>query len=124
MNKFNARCILFNLKSKEWHEVVITSVEDIKNILTLNDSNSKDKVTQINIDKYNKVYYNSSNLSRGISGWCYTHAEHDEFSGEWVTCEGKDYIIGDLVLLVLCDDVKPIDITDKSKEYMISCLKL
>ena len=118
---FNAKCILFDIKTKNCSEVNITSVKDIFNVF----GNAEDiKVSQVNIDKYNKVYYDASNLADGITGWCSTFAEHNEMTGEWVDCQGKDYLIGSKLLLVLCDDNKPIDITEKCKEYIISCLKL
>lgn len=118
---FNAKCILFDIETKECSEVSITSIKDIFDVF----GNAEDtKVSQVNIDKYNKVYYDASNLEDGITGWCSTFAEHDEIEGDWLARNGNDYLTGSKLLFVLCDDNKPIDITEECKEYIISCLKL
>lgn len=119
MDSFSARCIFFNIDTKEEKEVTVFSVEDIRSLFE-----SKDKVTQINIDKYHKVYYDASRISEGISSWCSVYETYDSETGFWEDCIGKDFILGNNVLLVLCDDTKPIDITEESKEFMISCLKI
>lgn len=118
---FNSKCLLFNKNTGNFTEVVVNSIQDIIEIVG---GGVKTDVTQVNIDKYHKIYYNSSEASmvNGVSGWITLKEEYDEMTGNWISCKNKDYFTGDEILLVLCDDKKPINITDEAKEFMISCI--
>lgn len=120
MSSFKAKCILFNTDTQEGTEVTVKSSQDIIDML------GGSSVSQINIDKYHKVFYNPSieNFNNGVSGWVHLKEELDESNGVWVSTEGKDYFVGDKILIVLCDDTKPIDIDDTAKEFIISCISI
>ena len=120
MSSFKAKCILLDTNTQECTEVTVKSSQDIVDML------GGSSVSQINIDKYHKVFYNPSeeNYNKGVSGWVYLKEELNEDIGVWVSTEGKDYFVGDKILLVLCDDEKPIDINDTEKEFIISCISI
>lgn len=120
MSSFKAKCILFDTNTQEGTEVIARSTQDIVDML------GGSSVSQINIDKYHKVFYNPSdeNFNKGVSGWVYLKEELNENINAWVSTESKDYFVGDKILLVLCDDTKPIDMTDTAKEFIMSCISI
>lgn len=120
MSSFKAKFVLFDTKTKECTDVILNGAQEVIDLL------GGSSVSQINIDKYHKVFYNPSNenFTRGISGWVYMKEELDESIGVWVPTSNKDYFIGDKILLSLCDDKKPIDITETAKEFIISCISI
>lgn len=121
MKTFEARCVLYNIKTKEKLDELIRNAQDIFDII--GDGN-RDRVSQVDIDMYHKIYYNKNELENGISGWVTLTEEYDTYTKSWASVSNaRDYIAGDFVLLVLCDDKTPIDITDKAEEFIISCIK-
>lgn len=116
MCDFEATCLLFNIKTKESREVVVHSKEEIVSIV----SPAKD-TSQISIDKYHKVFYDFDKVSGGVTGWVQIDKTFDGFT-TWVSCSEKDFICGDEVMLILCDDTKPINMTDEAKDFIISHL--
>lgn len=120
MSSFKAKCILLDTNTQECTEVIVKSSQDIIDMF------GGSSVSQINIDKYHKVFYNpsSENFDNGVSGWVHLKEELDESNSVWVSTEGKDYFVGDKILLVLCNDTKPIDMTDTAKEFIMSCISI
>lgn len=85
-------------------EVVVESVDDIKSLFKPHDAD----VIQVNIDKYSKVYFSTGFFTAdGID------AIVDSQDG------GKSYCAYPL-LLVKCDDEKPIDIDDEHIDFIKS----
>ena len=72
---------------------------------------TRDTLEQVNLDKYRKVYYCSSNIK-------------DEILSKVTDMGGETHYMGSPLILVECDDVKPIDITDKVKEEIKERLEL
>lgn len=116
---FNVKAILFNVKTNESKEVTFRGMETVEELL---DTSS---ISQISIDKYHKIYFNSSEsvISNGITGWVTIDKEYDSNLG-WVDTVQKEFIAGENIVLLLCDDSQPIDMTEKAKEFIISHLKI
>lgn len=119
--KFKAKCRLLNIKTNKVNEVTVTSIEDIIQVV---ENGYKDKVAQISIDKYHKVYYSTLGMEKGISCWVDIVSTYDETTGTWKDFKGTDYIVGDNILIVFCNDEYPVDLTDEAYSFITSCLKL
>lgn len=100
---FNANAVLLKRDDTTWTEerVKITSVDDIRKIFTPYQSD----VSQVNIDKYQKVYYCVKFMKTGVEA-----KVTDE------NCE-THYMVSPL-LLVECDDIKPVDISNEVLEKL------
>lgn len=120
---FKAKCLLFNKDTKEFTEQIITNTKDIIDIIG---GGIKGATTQVNVDKYHKVYFNSCDefIERGVSGWINTKEYYNYDTNTWVTEEGKEYFTGDEILLVLCSDEYPVDITEDAKDFIMSCISI
>jgi hypothetical protein len=97
---FNAKAILLTKQDNEWHEkeVIINSVDDIKNIFNPH----QDRVEQVNLSMFEKLYYSVGFLTAdGID------AKVDDMN------EDRSYLVSPL-LLVQCDETKPINITKET----------
>ena len=105
---FNVNAVLLERDDKGvWSEknVCIDSIDSMKELVA-ND------LTQVNFSKYEKVYFASST----IEGYGQIVAKtHD--------CNGETFYMGAPLLLVQCDDEKPIDISEeiysKIKERLV-----
>lgn len=102
MEGFNAKAIVFNKTSNGWKsdEVILKSVGDLRGVFSpyIND------VEQVNLSLHEKVYYSLSFLRDNI------HAK--------VTDEmGNRHFMVSPILVVLCDDTKPINITEDSLNF-------
>lgn len=111
MQTFNsAKCIaLFNTDGK-WVSQAhnISSVDDILNFF----SPCEKSVEQINLDKYHKVYYSPDKIdSRGIMG---------------ITTDSEDErkMLTSPLLLVYCDDIQPINMTETAEKFIRDKLTL
>lgn len=80
----------------KWEEksLVVRNVNDIK--LAFNG----DEVTQVNLNKYHKVFYTTKDIER-----------HGSICSKVVDESGDLFFMASPVMLVLCDDEKPISIT-------------
>ena len=96
--EFNAKALLLNKENGEWkeREVTIKSVADIRAIFAPYESN----VDQVNLDRYRKVYYSMGFLKHCIEA---RTVDMDD---------NRAYLVSPL-LLVQCDDEKPIDLTEE-----------
>lgn len=117
--EFLAKCVLYNIETKEKKEVCVKSIEDIKKVVT---GDEQGQLTQINIDKYHKAYNSADNSITGIAGWIKTLGEYSEISDDWSEDVSREVLLSNEILFVLCNDDKPIDITEDALEFMISCL--
>lgn len=117
---FDAKCVLLNVDTDSTEVVTIKSIEDIKSIV------GGDAVTQVDISKYLKVYYDGSleSISKGVSGYIQKISEHNPLTGQWDESFNKEFFSGSRLLLVLCDDNHPIDITETELNVMLSCVKI
>lgn len=120
---FNADCYLYSLSTKETIKTNITTISDIASVLGVS---SIDNVAQCDIDKYHKVYYNCSEevVSKGITCWVKQLMEHSTELGVWVDTCSKNFVTGDILLFVLCDDTKPISMSDSKIKFFESCLNI
>lgn len=117
---FCAKCVLFNIKTEEKSEVTVSSIEDIIQVIANGD---RDKICQVSIDKYNKVYYClDDRIGFGVSGWIKEHEYYEESIDSWIPFESKDFFSGENLLFVLCNDSVPIDITKDALDFMMSCV--
>lgn len=101
--QFQAKAKLLEKLGDSWESksVVISSVDDIRNYFKPYQS----EVTQVNVSLHEKVYYCSYLIKpTGIEATII-----DEITGE------KFYMCSPL-LLVQCDNIKPIDITEDCYE--------
>lgn len=107
---FNAKCIKLH-KEKDWvkTEVIIKSIKDLRDVF----SPYSDEVHQINIDKYHKVYTSVSFLN-----------ERQSLDGRVETNEEGVQMLVSPILLVLCDDTKPINISEDSLSFFEDKLDL
>lgn len=119
MSDFSARCVLYNIKSKTLKEKAISSKQDIFDIVG---DGSKDSVSEVKIDKYHRLYYSKETLKDGVSGRVKVLSRYDEYIGTWMPCDDFEFIFGDEVLFVFCDDKIPIDITEESIKLIRECL--
>ena len=101
--EFNAKAILKEWGSSGWtsREVVIDSPQAIRDIF----APEQDDVEQVNLSLYSKVYYAVRLMKNGLEAK--------------VTDEGgtNHYLVSP-ILLVECDNEKPIDISDKMLKEM------
>lgn len=122
---FSANSILCHIDTDNstmtYEEVTITSQEDIFNLIG---DGKVGSVKQVNIDKYHKVFYDYTDeaFSNGVSARVKTYAYHDKEARKWVDFESEEFVLGDKLLLVLCDDKVPIDMTEDAKQFIISCI--
>ena len=107
---FNADAVLMvrdmdgNWKEKK---VKVTSVEQLKMLV-----GKGYVVEQINVDKYHKIYYSLAELEK--YGKITAHYRTDE----------EFHMMSAPILLVLCDDVKPINITSDALTKMKEMINL
>ena len=107
---FNANAILKTRTIEGvWSEseVVISSVEDIKNIF------KNGEPYQVNLSKFLKVYYSVDDIS---TYGCIV-AKTTDMNGEML-------FMGAPLLFVECDDTKPIDITEDAKNKFAEMVAL
>lgn len=96
--EFNAKALLLKKENGEWkeEEITIKNVVDIRAVFTPYEST----VDQVNLDRYRKVYYTMGFLKDGIDA---RTVDMDD---------NRAYLVSPL-LLVQCDDEKPIDLTEE-----------
>lgn len=101
---FKAKAIL-KVKDKEkgWltKEVIIDSIKAIRDIFTP----EQDSVEQVNLSLNSKVYYSVRLMKEGVDA-------------KVVDQDGDMQFMCSPILLVECDDTKPIDISDKMLKEM------
>ena len=109
LEKYDAKaCVLTRDNNGTWNESFV-NVSNRQSFLDV--FKTRDTLEQVNLDKYRKVYYCSSNIK-------------DEILSKVKDMEGETHYMGSPLILVECDDVKPIDITDKVKEEIKERLEL
>lgn len=101
-------CVLTRDESGNWNES-FTRVSNRQSFLDV--FKTRDTLEQVNIDKYKKIYYCSSNITT-------------EILSKVTDIEEQTHYMGSPLILVECDDVKPIDITDKVKTEIKERLEL
>lgn len=119
MSDFNAKCVLYNIKSETLKEEVISSKQDIFDIVG---NGNKNSVSEVKIDKYHRLYYSKETMENGVSGRVKCLSRYDEYMETWIPCDDFEYFFGDDVLFVFCDDKIPIDITEESIKLIRECL--
>lgn len=109
LEKYDAKvCVLTRDDKGTWNE----SVANVSNRQSFLDVfKTRDTLEQVNLDKYRKVYYCSSNIK-------------DEILSKVTDMEEETHYMGSPLVLVECDDAKPIDITAKVKEEIKERLEL
>lgn len=101
-------CVLTRDENGNWIES-FTRVSNRQSFLDV--FKTRDTLEQVNLDRYRKVYYCSSNITTSILS-------------KVTDMEEQTHYMGSPLILVECDDVKPIDITDKVKEEIKERLEL
>lgn len=101
-------CVLTRDEKGNWTES-FTRVSNRQSFLDV--FKTRDTLEQVNLDKYRKVYYCSSNITTSILS-------------KLTDMEEQTHYMGSPLILVECDDIKPIDITDKVKEEIKERLEL
>lgn len=96
--EFNAKALLLNKENGKWKEkeITIKNVSDIRAVFSPYEST----VDQVNLDRYRKIYYSLGFLKDGIDAKT-VDMEDD-----------RAYMVAPL-LLVQCNDEKPIDLTEE-----------
>lgn len=98
---YNAKCVLLTRDEGGYWDMsseTVSCKEDFESFFGEN-------VTQVNLSKYFKVYYDSRAFEDGVSGRC-------------TDMMGEEFFLSDRLLFVLCDDEKPIDMTEEALEEM------
>lgn len=98
---YNAKAVLLTRDSNgNWEETekFVSSRDDFLVLFG-------DGLTQVNLSKYFKLYYDSSDFENGVMARC-------------KDINDEDYFLSGKILFVLCDDEKPIDITDEALKNM------
>lgn len=97
---FSAKAIVMKYENNKWveFEPIIKSISDIRGQF----HPFEDSVTQVNLDKNRKIYYNVNFMTEGVQA----RVVDDE--------DTLHYMCSPL-MLVQCDDTKPIDITEEIK---------
>lgn len=98
---YNAKAVLLTRDSSgNWEELIkiVSSREDFEFLFGAG-------LTQVNLSKYYKLYYDSYDFDDGVKARC------NDMNDETYFLSGK-------LLFVLCDDEKPVDITDEAIESM------
>lgn len=106
---YNSKAVVLTRKENgEWVEST-TRVFNRQSFLSV--FNTEDTLTQVDLDRYRKVYYCTSNIK-------------NEILSKVRDINGETHFMGSPLLLVECDETKPIDITDKIKEEIKERLEL
>ena len=118
--EFCAKCYLLDLNTGELEDRVISCIQDIRDIIG---DGIKNNAKIVHIDKYHKVYYKKpTSYTDGVSCWIKIVSEYDKETNKWSKVYNSDFAFGDKLLLVECDDEKPIDISDSAKDFILSCI--
>ena len=106
--EFNAKVLLLKKVEKTWIDevAVVTSVSDMRALIG-------DDITQVNLSKYEKVYYSPDSI--GVRG---------EVSAMVKDVDGDRHFMGDILLLVECNDEKPVDITEETLTKIKEAIEL
>lgn len=107
---FSAKAIMLIRNNEgKWveSEVIIQSADDIREVF----SPFKEDVTQVDLNVHEKVYYSICNLKDSINA----HARDFENTMHFMVSP---------LLLVSCDDEKPIDMTEESKKSILEKVDL
>lgn len=107
--EYNAKvCVLTKDENGTWKE---STAKVFNRQSFLDVFKTRDTLEQVNIDVHRKVYYCSSNITTQILG-------------KVKDVNDNMHYMGSPIMLVECDDVKPVDITDKVKEEIKERLEL
>jgi hypothetical protein len=95
---FDAKAVVLTKTENGWEKSYKTlkSVDDIKKTFTPHEDN----VTEVHLDKYRRVYYSLGFLTDGVEAK--------------ILQEEDTHFMASPLLLVYCDDEKPVDITDET----------
>ena len=105
---YNAKACVLTKEDGNWLE---STVKIFNRQSFLDVFKTRDTLEQVDLDKYKKVYYCSSNITT-------------EVLSKVTDVNGETHYMGSPLILVECDDMKPIDITDKVKEEIKERLEL
>lgn len=97
--EFNAKATLLTKNEHDiWDEseVVISSIDSMKTIVG-ND------IFQVDLSKFEKVYYSPSSISK-----------RGQISSVVIDGFGERFFMGDILLVVQCNDEKPVDISEET----------
>lgn len=109
--EFNAKVVLMKKEDEKWTEsiAVIKSIDDLKGVF----HPFENETTQVDIDKYRKVYYN------------YGFLGNDGVAAKVKDIDDNMHYMCSPLLIVQCDDEKPIniesDILNSIKELIDFC---
>lgn len=98
---YSAKAVLLTRDSDGNWEETIKTISSKNDFLVL----FGDGLTQVNLSKYFKLYYDSNNFENGVMARC-------------IDMDDEVYFLSGKLLFVLCDDEKPIDITSEAFESM------
>lgn len=98
---YNAKAVLLTRDSDGNWEETIKTISSKNDFLVL----FGDGLTQVNLSKYFKLYYDSSDFENGVMARC-------------IDMNDEVYFLSGKLLFVLCDDEKPIDITNEALKSM------
>lgn len=114
---------LYSLRDNSVSDVVISSIDDIFESLGIT---NKSDVAQCDIDKYHKVYFNCSEeaLEVGVTAWVNQFSRYNELIRTWEDCNEKNFVSGDYVLFVKCNDYTPVNATDDDLKFFKSCITI
>ena len=112
---FNADGVLvFKGEDGEWctdKNITINTVGDIHNAVVSKENIENYKAEQININKYEKVFYSFENSIKGVDA-------------KVTTDDGTVEMAFSPLLLVNCDDTKPIKMNEKVLSEIMSKIEL